>query len=109
MLLEGRTARSCITPMRATAGRQVTTIEGLERDGKLHSLQEAFLEEDALQCGYCTPGMIVAGLSLLRQNGNPSEQEVIHAMDGNVCRCGAYTRIVRAIQKAAVRMKGSAK
>jgi aerobic-type carbon monoxide dehydrogenase small subunit (CoxS/CutS family) len=92
--------------VKAAAGRQVTTIEGLERNGRLHPLQQAFLDLDVMQCGYCTPGMIVTGAALLAANPNPSEQEIIRFMEGNICRCGTYQRIVAAIRKAAAAKAG---
>jgi len=101
VLIDGKPRRACITPVKAAAGRQVTTIEGLERSGRLHPLQQAFLDLDVMQCGYCTPGMIVAGAALLAANPSPSEQEIIRFMQGNICRCGTYQRIVAAIRKAA--------
>jgi len=101
VLLEGQPVRSCRTPVGAVAGRQVTTVEGLERDGRLHPLQEAFLEVGAMQCGYCTAGMIMSGVGLLEKNPRPTEQEIVRALGGNVCRCGTYTRVVAAIQSAA--------
>ncbi|HLK58020.1 MAG TPA: (2Fe-2S)-binding protein [Chthonomonadaceae bacterium] len=100
ILLDGRPLRSCITMLSGVAKRQITTIEGLEKDGKLHPVQEAFLEDDALQCGYCTSGMIMSAVALLQKNQGPSETEILRAMQGNVCRCGTYRRIVRAVQKA---------
>jgi aerobic-type carbon monoxide dehydrogenase small subunit (CoxS/CutS family) len=103
VLLNGEPVRSCITPVSSAAGKKITTIEGLERDGKLHPLQEAFLEAGAMQCGYCTPGMIMAGAAFLRKNPNPSSEQIVRAMQGNVCRCGTYPRIVAAIQQAARR------
>jgi aerobic-type carbon monoxide dehydrogenase small subunit (CoxS/CutS family) len=101
VLIDGQPVRSCITPVGAAVGRQVLTVEGLEQHGRLHPLQQAFLDVDALQCGYCTPGMIMTGLGLLSQCPNPTEDEIIRAMDGNICRCGAYPRIVRAVERAA--------
>jgi len=101
VLIDGQPARSCITPVGAAAGKQVLTIEGLERNGQLHPLQQAFLDVDALQCGYCTPGMIMSGVALLAHNTDPSEHEIVDFMQGNICRCGTYPRIVRAIQQAA--------
>ena len=101
MLLDGRPVRSCLTPAAAAAGKAVTTIEGLEENGRLHPLQEAFLETDAMQCGYCTPGMIVEAAALLQRTPNPSEAEIARAMEGHVCRCCTYPRIVAAIQAAA--------
>ncbi len=105
VLVEGRAIRSCITPVHLVAGRPITTIEGVAHGGRLHPLQEAFLEVDALQCGYCTPGMIMSGLALLTANPDPSEDEIIRFMNGNICRCGTYGRIVRAIQRAAQKMR----
>lgn len=101
VLVDGSAVRSCLTPVGSVAGKQVTTIEGLERNGQLHPLQEAFLESGALQCGYCTPGMIMSGVALLRKNPNPTPKEVARFMEGNICRCGTYPRIIAAIIKAA--------
>lgn len=101
VLIDGAPHRSCITPVRTAAGKPVTTIEGLEEDGRLHPVQEAFLEADAMQCGYCTPGMIMSAVALLKSNPKPSEQEIAQFMQGNVCRCGTYPRIMTAIIKAA--------
>ena len=105
VLVDGQLTRSCITPIAAVIGREVRTIEGLEQHGRLHPLQQAFLELDALQCGYCTPGMIMAALALLLQFPNPSENEIVRFMEGNICRCGTYPRIVRAIQRAAAELR----
>ena len=107
VLIDGQATRSCITKIGAAAGKKITTIEGIEKNGRLHPLQEAFLEADALQCGYCTPGMIMSSVALLSKNPNPSELEIVRFMEGNVCRCGTYPRIVTAIRKAAQSMKGS--
>jgi len=101
VLVDGVMMRSCITPVARVSGKQITTIEGMEKDGKLHPLQEAFLKADALQCGYCTSGMIIAAASLLNKNPKPSREEIVKHMDGNVCRCGTYPRIVNAIELAA--------
>jgi aerobic-type carbon monoxide dehydrogenase small subunit (CoxS/CutS family) len=101
VLIDGAPRRSCITKLWSVAGKAVTTIEGIERDGALHPLQQAFLAEDALQCGYCTSGMIVSGVALLKTNANPSVAEIVEFMDGNICRCGTYPRIVAAIRRAA--------
>jgi aerobic-type carbon monoxide dehydrogenase small subunit (CoxS/CutS family) len=101
VLIEGEPQRSCITRVGAAAGKQITTIEGIERDGQLHPLQEAFLEKDALQCGYCTSGMILSGVALLRAHPNPSEKHIREFMEGNICRCGTYPRIVAAVRLAA--------
>lgn len=101
VLIDGVPARACLTSLDEVGQRPVTTIEGIERDGRLHPLQQAFLDADALQCGYCTSGMIVSALSLLNEKPAPTEDEIIHAMNGNICRCGTYRRIVSAVQKAA--------
>ncbi len=107
VLIEGRPARSCQTPARAAAGKKITTIEGLAREGNLHPVQEAFLEHEAFQCGYCTPGMIMSAVGLLASQTRASEQEIIRRMNGNICRCGAYDRIVAAVQSAAGREEKS--
>jgi isoquinoline 1-oxidoreductase alpha subunit len=101
VLLDGKPVRSCVTPVADAAGKKVTTIEGLARNGELHALQLAFLEEGAMQCGYCIPGMIMSGVGLLERNPNPSRQDIIRAMEGNICRCGTYPRVVAAIERAA--------
>ncbi len=108
VLLDGQPARACITPAAMAAGRAVVTIEGLETAGQLHPIQQAFLDCDALQCGYCTPGMIMTALGLLMQCPDPSEDAIIGWMQGNICRCGAYPRIVRAIQQAAAELRAAA-
>ena len=100
VLVDGQVMRSCVTPVGRVGGKPVTTIEGLEKDGKLHPLQEAFLKADALQCGFCTSGMIVAAAGLLSKNAKPSREEIVKHMDANVCRCGTYARIVNAIEIA---------
>ena len=105
VLIDGRAVRSCQTQARETAGKRITTIEGLEHDGRLHPLQEAFLETGAMQCGYCTPGMILAGSALLTANPRPKDAEIIEAMEGNLCRCGMYRRIIAAIRLAAQKMQ----
>jgi aerobic-type carbon monoxide dehydrogenase small subunit (CoxS/CutS family) len=101
VLVDGAPLPACVTPVAAAAGRQVLTIEGLARNGTLHPLQQAFVDAGAMQCGYCTPGMIMMALALLRQTPRPTEAEIVRFMQGNVCRCGVYPRIVRAIQEAA--------
>jgi isoquinoline 1-oxidoreductase subunit alpha len=106
VLIDGQAVRSCITKMRGVVGKKITTIEGIEKNGHLHPLQEAFLEADALQCGYCTPGMIMSGVALLSKNSSPTEAEIVRFMEGNVCRCGTYPRIVTAIRKASQSVKG---
>jgi aerobic-type carbon monoxide dehydrogenase small subunit (CoxS/CutS family) len=103
VLLDGRAARSCLTPVSAAAGAKITTIEGLEQNGALTPVQQAFLDEGAFQCGYCTSGMIMSATSLLRENHNPSEDQIVEAMNGNVCRCGTYSRILAAVRRAAQR------
>jgi aerobic-type carbon monoxide dehydrogenase small subunit (CoxS/CutS family) len=105
VLVDNQMTRACVTRLGAAAGRAITTIEGLASGDRLHPVQEAFLEAEAFQCGYCTPGMVMAAVSLLRTNPTPSEQDIAKVMDRNVCRCGAYARIVRAVQLAAARMK----
>ena len=105
VLIDGEARRSCQVPVREAAGKKVVTIEGLSPEGALHPLQKAFLEHQAFQCGFCTPGMILNAYSFLEKNPRPSEKEIIQAMDDNLCRCGAHPRIVRAIQSAARRMK----
>jgi aerobic-type carbon monoxide dehydrogenase small subunit (CoxS/CutS family) len=101
VLVDGVPTRSCVTAVKDLTGKEITTVEGLERNGKLHPLQEAFLETGAMQCGYCTCGMIMAGVALLRRNASPTTREIVRAMDGNICRCGVYQRIVAAVAKAA--------
>ena len=108
VLIDGQQTRSCITQVGRVANSRITTIEGLETGGRLHPLQEAFLKADALQCGYCTPGMIMSGVALLNKNAKPTKEEIVRHMNGNVCRCGTYLRIVAAIEMAAAE-KGNAK
>ena len=105
VLVDGVPTRSCITSVGAVASKQVMTIEGLEQNGKLHPLQEAFLEAGAMQCGYCTSGMILSGVALLRKKPNPTVNEIIRFMEGNICRCGTYPRIIAALSKAAKAME----
>ena len=105
VLVDNQVARSCVTRLAAAAGKPITTIEALADGDKLHPVQEAFLEVEAFQCGYCTPGMVMATVGLLKTNPNPSEQDIAKVMDRNVCRCGTYPRIVRAVKLAAERMK----
>jgi len=101
VLIEGAPVRSCITRANAVSGKQITTIEALEQNGKLHPLQDAFIQADALQCGYCTPGMIMSGVALLKKTPHPDPAEIRRALEGNVCRCGTYPRIIAAVQMAA--------
>jgi aerobic-type carbon monoxide dehydrogenase small subunit (CoxS/CutS family) len=106
VLVDGQAVRSCSYPVSQVEGRAVTTIEGLSTDAKLHPLQAAFVAHDAMQCGYCTPGMVLTACSLLTRNPHPSRDQIIEAMDGNLCRCGGYQRIVRAIEAAAAGAPG---
>jgi aerobic-type carbon monoxide dehydrogenase small subunit (CoxS/CutS family) len=106
VLIDGVARRSCITPVGTVGDKQVMTIEGLATGDRLHPVQEAFLEADAMQCAYCTSGMIMAAVSLLSKNADPSETEIVDGMDGNICRCGTHTRIVTAIRKAAKTLQG---
>ena len=101
VLLDGKPARSCRTSVTVAQNKQITTIEGLEQNGRPHPVQEAFLGHEAFQCGYCTSGMILSAVALLKNNPNPSEQEIIRFMNGNICRCGTYPRILAAIEQAA--------
>ena len=109
VLLDGKAVRSCSTPVSTAADTDIQTIEGLTKDGKLHPLQEAFLKEDALQCGYCTCGMIMSAVALLSRDPDPSREDIVRFMNGNICRCGAYPRILAAIEDAARTMKGGRK
>jgi len=106
VLVKNRAVRACRFPVKNVKGKEVLTIEGLAENGKLHPIQEAFVRYDALQCGFCTPGMILNAYSLLLENSEPTEAEIIKGMDYNLCRCGAHTRIIEAIQAAAGEMKG---
>ena len=106
VLIDGLPTKSCIMPVGRIAARQITTIEGLEKDGRLHAVQEAFLKADAMQCAYCTSGMIMASVGLLSKNPHPSRNEIVKGMNGNVCRCGTYLRIREAIHKAAAMQPG---
>jgi aerobic-type carbon monoxide dehydrogenase small subunit (CoxS/CutS family) len=101
VLIDGQAVRSCLTKVGTAAGKRIVTIEGLAPAGKLHPVQEAFLEADAMQCGWCTPGMILGAVGLLTRNSHPSESEIVSGMNGHICRCGTYSRVVAAIQSAA--------
>jgi aerobic-type carbon monoxide dehydrogenase small subunit (CoxS/CutS family) len=101
VLIEGKARRSCITPLRSVANKSIITIEGLARQQHLHPVQQAFLEEGAMQCAYCTSGMIMSAVSLLNSKHNPSDADILEFMQGNICRCGTYPRIVAAIRRAA--------
>jgi aerobic-type carbon monoxide dehydrogenase small subunit (CoxS/CutS family) len=106
VLVNDRAMRSCALTVKEVRDKEVVTIEGLAKDGSLHPLQQAFMAHDALQCGFCTPGMILAAVSLLRSNPQPSREQIIRGMEDNFCRCGAHTRIIDAVQTAAAAMKG---
>jgi aerobic-type carbon monoxide dehydrogenase small subunit (CoxS/CutS family) len=103
VLIDGQPTRSCITQVGRAAGKQVMTIEGVEKEGKLQPLQEAFIKADAMQCAYCTSGMIMSATALLNKNPKPKREDIISAMNGNICRCGTYQRIIEAIQMASGR------
>jgi aerobic-type carbon monoxide dehydrogenase small subunit (CoxS/CutS family) len=107
VIVDGRAVRSCVLPIKSIKGKEVLTIEGLANNGKLHPIQEAFMKHDALQCGFCTSGMILAAYSLLLRNPQPTQEEIVQGMENNLCRCGAHTRIIKAIQSAAEQMKGA--
>ena len=109
VLIDKEPVRSCQLAVSEIAGKEVITIEGLERNGKLHPVQQAFVEHDALQCGYCTPGMIMSATALLLKNPSPSTQEIKDALEENLCRCGAHVRIIEAVHTAAKEMKGGKK
>jgi carbon-monoxide dehydrogenase small subunit len=106
VLLDGTPVKSCTVLAVQAAGREVTTVEGLEKDGKLHPLQEGFWEKHGLQCGYCTPGMMMTSCALLSRTKNPSELEIREAISGNLCRCTGYVNIVKAVQYAAEQLRG---
>jgi aerobic-type carbon monoxide dehydrogenase small subunit (CoxS/CutS family) len=106
VLIDNQAARSCVTGLSAVTGKSITTIEGLGKD-RLHPVQQAFLDAEAFQCGYCTPGMVMATVSLLRTNPAPSDTDIARVMDRNVCRCGTYPRIVKAVKLAAEKMKAA--
>ena len=108
VLLDGRPVKSCTMFAVQANGRQVTTVEGLEQDGKLHPLQESFMSEHGLQCGYCTPGMLMTGSAFLDKHPRPTEDEIRAAISGNLCRCTGYVNIVKAIQHAAATLAGGA-
>jgi aerobic-type carbon monoxide dehydrogenase small subunit (CoxS/CutS family) len=107
VLVDNQITRSCTARLAAVAGKPITTIEAVATGDRLHPVQEAFLEVEAFQCGYCTPGMVMATIGLLRTHPTPTEQDIAKVLDRNVCRCGTYPRIVRAVQLAAERMKAT--
>lgn len=100
VVVDGAAVRSCVATIGSVEGKDVITIEGLETDGRLHPLQEAFVEHGALQCGYCTPGMVMSAYAFLRGKAKPTRDEIVEAMDDNLCRCGAHQRIITAIEAA---------
>jgi aerobic-type carbon monoxide dehydrogenase small subunit (CoxS/CutS family) len=106
ILVDGRSIRSCMVPVKFAEGKQILTIEGLAENGKLHPLQKAFIAHGAVQCGFCTPGMILKACSVLAENKQPTREEIIDSMDGELCRCASYNRIIDAVQTAAEEMKG---
>jgi len=101
VLLDGAPRRSCVLPISAAAGKSVTTIEGLEQSGRLHPVQQAFLDAEAFQCAYCTSGMIMSSVALLKQNPNPTPSDIAQALEGNICRCGTHPRVIEAVERAA--------
>jgi aerobic-type carbon monoxide dehydrogenase small subunit (CoxS/CutS family) len=101
VLVDGRPVRSCLTAATAADGKKIETIEGLAPDGKLHPVQQAFVEAEAMQCGYCVPGMVMSTVALLRRNASPDRSQIIEALNGNLCRCCGYTRILQAVENAA--------
>jgi aerobic-type carbon monoxide dehydrogenase small subunit (CoxS/CutS family) len=101
VLVDGQAVRSCLTPLGDCAGKKITTAESLAQNGHLHPLQQAFIDCGAMQCGYCTPGMIMSGVALLKKYPQPSRDEIIAEMNGNICRCGTYARVISAIERAA--------
>jgi carbon-monoxide dehydrogenase small subunit len=105
VMVNGEAVLSCQASVKEVAGKEVVTIEGLAENGELHPLQKAFIEHEALQCGFCTSGMIIKALALLSENLEPSREEIISRMDGNLCRCGSHTRIVRAVESAAMELR----
>ena len=109
VLIGGTARRSCQIPVNAVGARPITTIEGLEKDGTLHPLQQAFLDVEAFQCGYCTSGLIMSSVSLLQMNPHPTAEQIVQSLQGNICRCGTYPRIIEAVQRAAAGIEERAK
>jgi carbon-monoxide dehydrogenase small subunit len=105
VVMDGRALKSCTAFAVQADGREITTVEGLEKDGKLHPLQDGFFQEHGLQCGFCTPGMLMTGYAFLEKNGTPTDDEIRHAISGNLCRCTGYVNIVKAYQYAAQRLR----
>lgn len=106
VLIDNKAGRSCVTTIGSVKGREVVTIEGLSNGENLHPMQKAFINHEAIQCGFCTPGMVLSAVSLLNEKPNPSESEIITAMNGNLCRCGSHKRIIKAIKTASDELKG---
>jgi len=106
VLINGRSVRSCVIPLSAVSGKNITTLEGLGTEEKPHALQTAFIKEQAMQCGYCSNGMIISAAALLTANPNPGKDEIKQALSGNLCRCGTHPRIIRAVQRAAELSRG---
>jgi aerobic-type carbon monoxide dehydrogenase small subunit (CoxS/CutS family) len=106
VLIDNEAVRSCTLPVGDVTGKKVITIEGIAKNGKLHPVQQAFVDHDALQCGYCTPGMIMNAVALLMKNPKPTRQDIINGMEDTLCRCGAHVRIIQAVETAATEMKG---
>jgi aerobic-type carbon monoxide dehydrogenase small subunit (CoxS/CutS family) len=107
VLLDGQAVRACVTQVGTAQGKRITTIEGLAQGATLHQVQEAFARVDAMQCGYCTSGMVMSAVALLSRQANPSEDQIVRAMNGNICRCGSHPRIVEAIRLAAAAARGT--
>jgi carbon-monoxide dehydrogenase small subunit len=105
VLMDGKPARSCVVPVSLADKKSITTIEGLAKGESLHPVQEAFLEEGAMQCGYCTPGMILSAVALLQDKPHPTDEEIIAGMNGNICRCNGYVKIMNAVRRAAGKMR----
>jgi aerobic-type carbon monoxide dehydrogenase small subunit (CoxS/CutS family) len=101
VLVDGKPVQSCVTKVESVQGKRVETIEGLGKNGQLHPVQAAFLEEEAMQCGYCVPGMIMSTVALLRENSSPTREEIVQALNGNLCRCCGYTNLLKAVERAA--------
>ena len=108
VLIDGEPTRSCTTSVGEVGEGKIVTVESLEENGRLHPVQEAFLKVDAMQCGYCTPGMVLATVALLRKKPDPSEEEIVRALNGHICRCGVYSRIIAAVKEASRNMRGKA-
>jgi len=107
VIMDGKSVHSCLVLAVQADGKKILTIEGLAKEGKLHPLQEAFVEHGAIQCGFCTPGMIMAAKALLDENPNPTREEIREAISGNICRCTGYVKIIKAIEAAAKKLRGS--